>query len=506
VRTPASSVAAAVLVLAAEGVAQEPPPAPPSTLAEAEWHGPLVPAGHWTRGVLARLDDLGWLPGGDPRGDGWTRGEVVAVLGDILDSVRLERPRPAASALVESLALGARERLLAEIGSAAGDPGHRIRTVGFFPGIGWRGVEGALDAGFDTAAAGPPVDPVPRRGGAETEVTARITVVPIRWVAAEAVPSVGETGVRLRSGHVALRLGAAVAWAGRRRPGTGGNDGDDLILAYDGALDGGGVALRGSERMGGPLRWLGPVSASAVVARLPAVGATEDAWLARIRLGARPHRRVTLGLERAALVGGPGLSPWALFRTAVGAQGEDPAVDNQALAASARLRLEPAGTPMTVRATLAMDDASGAWRDVPGHVLGVGLPAIPGAPRLALELERTEMARSCCGNPAWYRHLSLPWLAGRSLLGHPLGGHGREWRLSGRWDARPGRASAHVAGFRRWRGEENLLAPARAGRSTGATLRVDAGDGRLEGAGRITVEAGDGWFGREISLRLRLRL
>jgi hypothetical protein len=57
-------------------------------------------------------------------------------------------------------------------------------------------------------------------------------------------------------------------------------------------------------------------------------------------------------------------------------------------------------------------------------------------------------------------------------LGHPLGGHGREWLLAA--DVATERMLTHVSAAWRTRGHENLYAPTRTGRAFAWHVAADA--------------------------------
>jgi hypothetical protein len=179
-------------------------------------------------------------------------------------------------------------------------------------------------------------------------------------------------------------------------------------------------------------------------------------------------------------------------------------LDNQVVAFDLHYRPPLGALPLAVYAEWGMEDSAGAWYNVPGMVLGVEVPALPGVPALAVGLERTSFGSSCCGNPIWSRHwiFRQGWTDDGRLLGHPLGGHGSEWLSYARADLFEARLHLDLRLFARDRGEESLLAPERMGRSRGGRLGVE---GRLaSGLGVFFLgglEEGDaGW--RESMVRV----
>lgn len=119
-----------------------------------------------------------------------------------------------------------------------------------------------------------------------------------------------------------------------------------------------------------------------------------------------------------------------------------------------------------------MDDSAGAVSESPGFTAGAEVPAVPGLPELSLGLEGTVFGVRSPPGIAWYQHGGFHegWTVDRRLLGHPLGGHGRELLVTARLDLLEARLRLEGRGFLRERREENLFAPERVGGSVGATL------------------------------------
>jgi hypothetical protein len=129
---------------------------------------------------------------------------------------------------------------------------------------------------------------------------------------------------------------------------------------------------------------------------------------------------------------------------------------------------------------------------------------------VAIGLEHVQFSRSCCGNSILYRNnwFRGGWADDEMLLGHPLGGHGREWRVFANGSAGSGRVNANAAVFARQREAENLFVPAWAGNSNGIDAGVDAEvreHYRLHLQG--TIEWGENdWTTSRWSAALRVRL
>lgn len=429
----------------------------------AQGGGPLLDRGHWVRPVLQRLDALGALPVAlDPASDGWTRPTAVRALEEVAGS-------GGEAARIARFALLRLRRELPVPNREPSDSHGAITALPHWLGAAWAGADGDVLASFDTSASDPSVaaEERSRRAGG---VTGRTGAGVGGWLWAEVVPMVDDGGgLSVETAHVLATRGVVGLWAGRRTALLGPLAGQPgLVLGEAVALPGIGAALLEGVVLPGPLALLGPISASMTIGRLDQAGPTEDPWVWLFRGSARPHPRLRIGLERAALIGGRGsdMSAGDILLLLVGKHGEGSGVDNQIVALDAWYRV-PVGVPLALYGSLGADDSAGAWRDVPARQLGLELAAVPGVPALAVAVEHTAFSGSCCGNPPWYRHLRLPWLDVRSPLGHPLGGHGREWRVRGRLDARGPGVWATADVYTRDRGAENLSAPLRMGRSIG---------------------------------------
>jgi len=176
--------------------------------------------------------------------------------------------------------------------------------------------------------------------------------------------------------------------------------------------------------------------------------------------------------------------------------------ENQVVSLSGRFRLPTERwLPLTAYLEWGAEDGAGAWRDVPGRVMGLRVPAIPGAERWSLAVERATFAGRCCGNPEWYRHGGFGgnWSGEEVPLGHPLGGHGEEISLHGAGVAVGGRLRLEAELFRRDRGAENLYAPGREGRSRGGRGAVAWQPTRAaELFVELADEQGSGWTERSL--------
>ncbi|HEX8903505.1 MAG TPA: capsule assembly Wzi family protein, partial [Longimicrobiaceae bacterium] len=233
-----------------------------------------------------------------------------------------------------------------------------------------------------------------------------------------------------------------------------------------------------------------------------------------MRVAAQPHPRLTLGANRGAMFGGTG-DPVTVGRIAKMLVGVvHSTFENQVISLDARWRLPTDRVlPATAYLEWGADDAAGALDETPARVIGLFLPALPGAPEAAAGVEYTYFKHGCCGHGPWYLNSTFPgnWAVRGRPLGHPLGGEGSEYAAYAHADLLEARvrvegrawiADRSARSIRRY-GGGNLFTPERTGRATG---------GRLEGAWRVrpradlraewTLEDGDGW--REQMLRASL--
>jgi hypothetical protein len=191
--------------------------------------------------------------------------------------------------------------------------------------------------------------------------------------------------------------------------------------------------------------------------------------------------------------------------------------ENQVLSLDARYRLPTERVlPATAYVEWGADDAAGALDETPGRVIGLFVPALPGAPQVGAGAEYTYFKHWCCGHGPWYLNFTLPgnWAAHGRPLGHPLGGEGSEYAAYAQADLWDARLRLDARGFVRdrsdrslvgvvYHGGGNLFTPQRAGRGTGGTAQAAlrlAPRAELRAAGML--ESGDGWREQSLSTSL----
>jgi hypothetical protein len=207
-----------------------------------------------------------------------------------------------------------------------------------------------------------------------------------------------------------------------------------------------------------------------------------------MRVTARPARWIQVGVSRAALFGGrfEGGSvpfdpqPYGPDRSSFSARDIPPLVvgkntqfDDQIAALDVRISLAGLGTPAQAYAEVGVEEADRSWGD-PALIAGIVLALSAPAP-LALRYEYVAFGRgarfcaSCDTLPAfWYQHTRFQsgWRAGDELLGHPLGGYGRQHSVGAAGWSRDGRIRANFRLSTLRREGWNLLAGERPGRSS----------------------------------------
>lgn len=437
-----------------------------------EFAAPFLPDDHWSLGAVRRLYGLGLTPPGfDPGRRTLSRREAGALLLRAAELAEAGAPRaariarayalrfaeefPATAAALEGRATGA-----AWLGRADVLAGVELRRgavragSGYANGSGWTGPEPAGDvAGGVLGASG------------------AVALHP--YVAAVLAPVLRSGRLDLADAHIVAVVRGVGAWVGRRPVGFGPGVGGALVLDAAVPFDGGGLFLARPLTLPGPL---GPLRLETFVSRMERNGPVLRPWVWAARAGLVPHPRLALGVNRGAVFGGSGNGEFSLRDLAyviVGKHGgERSEAENQVVALDAMFRPPLGRLPLVLYVEWGFEDSAGAWKDVPAVVAGIELSAVPGLEALALGVERTAFAGSCCGNPIWYRHWAFlqGWTDGGVPLGHPLGGHGSEWLLHARADLLDARLLLAGRAFTRHRGAENLFAPDRQGPSRGADL------------------------------------
>jgi hypothetical protein len=461
----------------------------------------FVPADHWSIDAVRRLAGIGLTPAGH---DLARRAPTQREVGAILEAAA------AADSAGRSPADAWLARYRAEFGIRP-QPTPLQRLAGSALEAGGLHHEGRLGTGWGYGFYYPGVDwrqPEPRADRTEAALAGALqaTLGPVAARVSVVQPVEGEA---LREAYVAGTAGAVTGWIGRRELSWGPGPGAGLVMNR-GRYDSFGI-LTTPFHLPWLLRHVGPVSIEMALGMDDFERTFEDVGVLATRGSVTPHERLQLGVTRAAFFGGDGnasIDLFGIFSLLIGKHaGDISELDNQIVAVDASYRPPTERwLPMRGYVEWGFEDSAGAFRDVPGIIAGIEVPAMPGVPGLAVGVERASFARSCCGNPIWYRHSTFRdgWTQDDRPLGHPLGGHGYEWTARASLHVLDARLRLDGAGFVRRRGDENLYADVRTGRSTGAELGVEAD---LTDGLRLRADAGleDGAGWREVRIGVALR-
>ena len=485
--------------------------------AQQEWPTAFVPRDHWSLDAARRLIALGLAPVGyDPARRVPTQREI----GRLLEHAAA---RADASDALAALTRDLLTRYVAEFALPGEGPAERFAgsriEAGHAATDGWQRTGYGYEDGHplgDWIEPGAPSS----WSGVAARASAQIHAHP--RVAARVEAEHGRDDLEVTEAYAALDAGPVVFWGGRR--GFSWVPGATSGMVIDrGRFDGGGVQTDAPFRMPWLLRHLGDVQLELALARhdfqqqclAPEQGEEprpcEGAWFLATRGTLAPHERISLGVTRAAFFGGDGNSSidgFAIFSVLIGKHaGNESELDNQVVSVDAGYRLPTERwLPMRAYVEWGFEDSANAWRNVPGILAGIEVPALPGAPSVGVSVERVSFARSCCANPIWYRHSIFHdgWTQDARPLGHPLGGHGQEWSIEVEGVSLDARLIWAVGLFAGERELENLYHDARTGDHAGGTLRAALLiTANVEAIGEYRREAGEGWREQVVALGLR---
>jgi hypothetical protein len=227
------------------------------------------------------------------------------------------------------------------------------------------------------------------------------------------------------------------------------------------------------------LGFLGAVAAHTFLATLPDARHAGDPWLWGGSLTLQPAPRLEIGIHRGMMLGGDApmtpMTPANLLYAFLGKHNDfrgeyvgDLRTQILSVDLSYRPPLHP-DWPVTLYLEWGTEDSAGGFRDVPGIVAGVRGSPLLGEVPVTLGVEQTYIGEGYRrGNPPWYRHGTFQggWAAADRPLGHPLGGHGREWAAY-LWMDAPAGVRLDLRALTRRRGALNLFVPGWEGRSRG---------------------------------------
>jgi hypothetical protein len=321
----------------------------------------------------------------------------------------------------------------------------------------------------------------------------------------------------LRGGDLGVQIGSFGVAIGRGAVGYG-NGG--LVFSGRVPLDRLEIATVRPLHPPAALGFLGAMAGHTFLATLPDARHAGGPWLWGGSLTLQPVPRLELGVHRGMMLGGDApttpLTPATLMYAFLGKhntfRGEYVGdLRTQIVSVDVRYRppLHPAW-PLTLYLEWGTEDSAGGFWDVPGIVAGLRASPLLGAVPVTLGIEQTYIGEGYRrGNPPWYRHGTFQggWAAADQPLGHPLGGHGREWAAY-LWADAPAGVRLDLRAMTRRRGALNLFVPGWEGRSRGLDV---SGAWRLRPGVDLVAdsrwESGRGWSrwdvraGAEASLR-----
>jgi hypothetical protein len=414
---------------------------------------PFVSPDHWSYRVLRRLDAAGLLPrGADVARQTIPQEEIAALLG--------ASQHPRATAYLRHFR---REY-------------HNPESPGFYHSS----LRLSYSRSDDLVAPGTGYDVANWSGARDLEdvddrdAGAAVSFSVTDWLAL----GVAQATDKFAELQLVLSHKIAGAWIGRREIGYAVGDGGGLVLNAH-RFDGAGIFLTRPLRLPivGATRFETHVSRIDNRLNLSGTENPIDPWFWTARASFEPVTNLRIAINRGMMFGGEGNVPVTFSRVAKNIIGiytgdDENSFANQVLSVDIRYRVP--GFPLSAYLDWGTDDAAGAGWDVPGILGGLELTRIDSTYDVAVGVEHLQFRGSCCGNSIWYRNAWFrgSWADGDELLGHPLGGHGREWRVFANGGIGE-RVLARAAFFVRRRRAENLFAPDRQGTSNGAQARTD---------------------------------
>lgn len=432
---------------------------------------PFLPPDHWSYAVLRRFDAAGLLPpGSDLARQGIPQAEIDSLL--------------AFAAGEDSAGIGAqylrkyRQELTAR---SSNIPHFNVSTLA------------AYHVTEDQLLAGVGVDTF--------------------WVAGEETEDERGASALLRSSLASPYFGGAIAvsnrrvselqavlasstvglWAGRRQLGFG-TAHSGGIVTDDARLDAIGVFL--ARPLSLPvvkhIRFEMHVSQIDNVLNFGGVERATEPWYWTGRGSFELHPRFRVAVTRGMMFGGEGnleVTAARVFKNLIGVYTSDDenSFANQMFSVDLRYRPPTGSLPVALYLDWGSDDAAGGWWDVPAIIGGAEISLLP-TRDFGFGVERVEFLRNVTNNSHWYQNSWFrgSWADEGRALGHPLGGHGVEWRVFANGGLPARGISFDAAAFTRNRRRQNIFAPPRQGSSVGAVFNTDA---RLNSSLRLVINA-----------------
>jgi hypothetical protein len=466
---------------------------------------PLLPFEHWAVQAARRAEAMG-LTRFFPAQRAVPRGQVARALADAA--------RNAETPALRRLTAGWAARFVEEFPEyGAGDRGVGALTV----------LGGSAAAGFDRATGrlapvvgyqGLGARPQPLPDVSDPRASLALGAA-TQWAAVSAEGAYRGGEAVVRRWDAAVGAGAFQLAAGREPVGYGYGETGGIVYSDPDALPRVEVLTTRPIHLPWVLRHVGPVTVHTFAGPVndPARHPTNP-YLWGFRAAVQPHPRLTFAANRGSMFGGEG-DPTTLGRVLkmlVGVVHSQ--FENQVISLEGRYRLPTERLlPVTAYMEWGADDAAGAMDETPARVIGLFVPALPGAPEAGAGVEYTFFKAGCCGHGPWYQNTTFPgtWSVHGRPLGHPLGGEGAEYAAYAQADLAGARLHLDGRAYLRDRtaaslaryGGGNLFTPERLGRGTGgsleAALRLRP---RADLRAGFALESGHGW--REDSYHLAL--
>lgn len=424
--------------------------------------GPALPFDHWSRAALYRL-----------------AGTAGADAGAVLHTWPLTRTRARQLLGTDSALSAAAWRFLDEEGSA--DPLHIEVESGF------AGHADRLRAGTANRAAAIYGGPIPLENAADFATRLRADLaLGNRFALSIEVRDTAE--LRLAEATASALIGPVLIRAGRMPLSFGRTGGNTFVLHELPPQTGALLELPDGFVLPGALDILGRIRFTQFIGRMHRSGDIMHPWLTATRFTFAFSPAFVFGVQRAMILGGEGnegITARRVFLALIGltdTEGKTTDFENQVVGVDAFLRL-PGN--VSLHGEWGADDSGEAFLRVPAFRLGIDWHVLPFAPALGAGLDAVLITPAFDTYPPWYQHLGLGdgWTNEGRLLGHPLGGHGRELSLALTASSRAVQGMTRLT-FRH-RGEQNLFAP------------------HLEGNALLLNADGAVRLGRDVRLRVR---
>jgi hypothetical protein len=437
---------------------------------QASQGSPFLPHTHWSMAAARRLHAAGLTP------EGFDPGSGVITIARMRDALAYASTHAETSPL-KNVSSGLYARYTAEFGDGAADGSVAVLHAEGSAGV--RERTGAVSVGRLTADGGwdPPM-PTPDSHGAAAVLDFDVSIPHLALTSAMDV----DRNVRFNTLALSASTHGWAAFGGRLAPGNRTTESGSVTVQGDVAFNGGGLFRTDPMHLPGFLRGIGPVGFETMLARAHGQPNVFEPWFWATRASIEPFSwmglHATRGVYIGSLVEGEPLSAADVARVLIGQNARtsaDDYADNQLVALDGWFRSPSHSVPLMFYWDWGSDDSSGAWWEVAGRVLGLRLAAVPSVPFLGVGVERVAFDPPGDDHGPFYRHdqFRAGWSEQRVLLGHPIGGNGRETAVYANASLLDSDLLVNARGYSGARGIWNVYAPTHAGRFKGADVSVD---------------------------------